>query len=328
MTQTRPVAVYYSVLKYQPENRRRLDDCFKVIELPDPSYDTEVVLRQADVLFAPLGFRVDASKMDRAPRLKVIASNTTGHPHIDVEAAINRRIAVACLKSERDFLQTITPTAELTFGLIVALTRNILPAHKAALAGRWDRRPFGAPAMLSRMSLGVVGLGRLGHRVASYGQVFGMQVRYFDPYVESSAFSREVELQALVAKSDIVSIHVPHEPATERMFDEAVFSSFRHGSWLVNTARGELLDWDALLAALESGRLAGAALDVFENEFNPDFSQNYLVHPLLAYARAHDNLILTPHIGGSTIDAWRLTEAHTIDMILAALERNPAGAVS
>src|SRR5690606_394982 len=101
---------------------------------------------------------------------------------IDVDYCREKGVAIACLKYEQEFLQSITPTAELTFGLMIALTRNILPANRAALAGRWDRRPFGAPAMLSRMSIAVIGLGRLGLKVARYARAFGMRVRYYDPY--------------------------------------------------------------------------------------------------------------------------------------------------
>jgi D-3-phosphoglycerate dehydrogenase len=321
MSARKPVALYYSILKYQPENRQRLDDLFMVVELPDPSHDTAELLSQCEVLFAPLGYQVDRAKIDAAPRLAVIASNTTGHPHIDVVYAKSRGIQVACLKYAQEFLATITPTAELTWGLIIALTRNLFQAHSAALQGCWDRRPFGAPAMLSRLSLGVVGLGRLGSLVARYGRVFGMTVRYYDPYVEclTDDCQRMASLAALVAVSDIVTIHIPHEPETENIFDQEIFACFKQGSYLINTARGELIDWGAFLQALRDGRLAGAALDVFEGEFVPGFQDRFPSHPVLEYARSHHNLILTPHIGGSTIDAWRLTEGHTIDMIQAFL---------
>ncbi len=321
MNVQRPVALYYSILKYQSENRQRLDALFEVIELPDPSQDTVEILSRVEILFAPLGYQVDKVKIDAAPRLKVIASNTTGHPHIDVVYAKSKGTHVACLKYAQEFLATITPTAELTWGLIIALTRNLFQAHHAALQGCWDRRPFASPAMLSRLSLGIVGLGRLGSLVACYGRAFGMTVRYYDPYVESQAegIERLTSLQDLVSVSDIVTIHIPHEPETENIFDQAVFSCFKKGSYLINTARGELIDWGAFLQALHDGRLAGAALDVFEGEFVPGFNDRFPSHPVLDYARTHHNLILTPHIGGSTVDAWRLTEAHTIDMIQSFL---------
>lgn len=326
----KPIALYYRMLKFQPENLALLEKEFDLKVLDTPAQDAAALLESVEVLFAPLGYMVDRAKIDACPNLKAIVSNTTGHPHIDVAYARTKGIFVACLKFAQAFLRGITPTAELTWGLIIALTRNILPAHRAALAGQWDRRPFGAPAMLSQMSLGIVGHGRLGSLLARYGRAFGMRVRYFDPYVPESreGAERVDSLHELVAVSDVVSVLVPHEKETEGMISREILANFKKGAYLVNTARGELLDWDALLESLESGHLAGVALDVFEGEFVPGFAERFPYHPALRYASEHDNLILTPHIGGSTIDAWRLTEAHAIDMALSHLrERIVSGDV-
>ncbi len=321
MCKEKPVALYYSILKYQADNYQRLNQDFDLIELPDPSHDTEAILNKIDVLFAPLGYFVNKEKIDLCNNLKVIASNTTGHPHIDVEYARKKGVKVACLKFAQAFLQRITPTAELTWGLIIALTRNIVPAYSFAIEGNWDRRPFGARAMLSSMSIGIVGLGRLGSIVAKYSSVFDMDIYYYDPYVESSDknLQRCKTLGDLVATVDIITIHVPHNSETELMFNDKVFKLFKPGAYLVNTARGELIAWDSLLQALRSGALAGAALDVFEGEFSVNFEKHFKVHPVLEYAKENDNLLLTPHIGGSTIDAWGMTEAYTIDMVEEAL---------
>lgn len=318
-----PVAIYYRMMKYQPENMARLQQLFELIELETPADDTPELLARVEVLFAPLGYMVDQRKIDASPNLKVIASNTTGHPHIDVEYAKSRGIDVACLKFAQDFLATITPTAELTWGLIIALTRNLGPAQRSVLEGNWDRRPFGAPAMLSSMSIGIIGLGRLGGMVARYARAFGMRdIRYYD-IVEKPPMKGVVavdSLEALVDNCDIVTLHAPHEPENEGMISRKLLQGFKPGSWFVNTARGELVDWEALIAALQSGGLAGAALDVFQGEFEPGFLQGFPQHPVLEYAKTHDNLLFTPHIGGSTVDAWRLTEGHTIDMVEGFLQ--------
>ena len=318
---TKPVALYYRILKYQPENLATLAREFELIELDSPAQDSPEILVRIDVLFAPLGFMVDRTKIDAIPHLKAIVSNTTGHPHIDVEYAREKGVFVACLKFAPEFLQRITPTAEHTWGLMLALIRNLIPAHRAALSGVWNRRPFGGRAMLSSLSLGIAGHGRLGTMVARYGKAFGMKVRYFDPFVEvsSEGAERVLTLASLVEQSDVVTILLPHEKETEGLFSAEIFARFRPGSYLINTARGELINWDALLVSLQSGRLAGAALDVFDDEFAPGFAERFTHHPLLQYAREHDNLIVTPHIGGSTVDAWRLTEAHAIDMALGHL---------
>ena len=318
MRGSRPIAVYYRVLKYQMENYARLERDFDLRVVDTPSDLSPELARDVEVLFAPLGYQLDAALIDACPNLKVIVSNTTGHPHIDVDHARRKGIFVACLKFAPEFLRTITPTAELTWGLVIALTRNIVPAHRSALNGLWDRRLFGAPAMLSSMSLGIIGHGRLGAMVGRYAKAFGMSVRYYDPFVDppGNGPARCDTIEALVEVSDIVSLHVPHEKDTEKMIDRHVLGRFKRNSYLINTARGELLDWAAVLEALESGHLSGAAFDVFEGEFAPGFNDRFQTHPVLEYARTHDNLLLTPHIGGSTVDAWRLTEAHAIDMAI------------
>ncbi len=320
----KPNLVYYQVLKYQPENLERLSAHFNVISLPDPSHDNAEVLMEAEVILAPLGYYCGPHKIDCAKKLRVIGSNTTGHPHIDVDHAQSRQIKVVTLKGHHDFLDKITPTAELTWGLIIALTRNIVPGFRAVLEGQWDRRPFGGQAMLSRMKLGIAGYGRLGKIVSQYGRCFGMSVMYYDPYVDPVDHDEHVKrvhnLHELVAQCDIVSIHIPHEPETEKLFSQKVFRAFKQGAYLINTSRGEIVDSDALLKALGDGTLAGAAIDVIDQEFEPDFQSLMPKHPLWQYAATHSNLLITPHIGGSTFDAWRLTEAYTIDLIIEALK--------
>ncbi|MDP2913208.1 MAG: NAD(P)-dependent oxidoreductase, partial [Candidatus Omnitrophota bacterium] len=293
----KPVIVYYEILKYQPENLRLLSDNFRIISLPDPNAGTLKILGQADVVLAPLGYYFGKEKIDLASKLKVIASNTTGHPHIDADYAGKKGVKVITLKKYKEFLQKITPTAELTWGLIIALTRNMITAYRSVLEGRWDRRPFGASSMLSRMNLGIAGYGRLGKMVGRYGRSFGMAVRYYDPFVSSATggIKRVNSLRELIKSSDIVTIHIPHNPGTENLFDRKTFSGFKKGSYLINTSRGELIDHEALLKCLEDGTLAGAALDVFEGEFKSDFSGILKKHPLIKYAGKHANLIITPH---------------------------------
>lgn len=317
---TKPTAIYYSMLKYQAENIELLHREFEVIELASPVHDTDDLLAKADILFAPLGYMTDQAKIDKCPNLKVIVSNTTGHPHIDVAYAKERNIDVACLKFAQSFLKTITPTAELTWGLIIMLTRGLMPASRAALSGVWDRRPFGAPAMLSNMKIGIVGYGRLGSMVANYARAFGMDVLFHDPFISAQdAHPNDVRcntIEDLLPKVDILSLHIPHEPDTENLISADRMRLMKKGAYLVNTARGEIIDWDALLKLLQSGHLAGAALDVFQGEFHPEFSSQFAKHPVLDFARKNDNLLLTPHIGGSTYDAWRQTEGHAIQMAL------------
>ena len=156
--------------------------------------------------------------------------------------------------------------------------------------------------------------------MAEFGQAFGMMVRYYDPYVEAEADSPEriADLGDLIAASDAVTIHAPANDETEDLLDAGMIGRFRPGAVLINTARAELVDEAALLQALEAGRLAGAALDVLGGEYGPDFDA--AGHPLVRYAQSHDNLLLTPHIGGSTFDAWSETQRRVVDMAIAYFE--------
>lgn len=163
--------------------------------------------------------------------------------------------------------------------------------------------------MLSRLRLGIVGYGRLGQKVARAAGAFDMTVRFYDPGKPGS----EDTLVGLAAVSDVLSLHAPATKETAGMVSRNVLAALPPGAIVVNTARGELIDTDALLDLLESGHLYAAALDAVAGEYEPDFARSFGDSRLARYARANDNLILTPHIGGSTVDAWRETERRVID---------------
>jgi phosphoglycerate dehydrogenase-like enzyme len=315
----KPRVIYYRVLKYQPENVDLLHAKFDVVTSDDPRRDSDEVLATADAIFAPLGFRVDKSRLDRCPKLRAIISNTTSIPHIDAAEAERRGIKICALHDEQEFLGTITPTAEHTIGLMMALWRRIPAAHAAACRGEWDRRPWGAPRMLSRMRLGIVGYGRLGQRVAPIAEAIGMKVQFYDPHKIDSCAS----LLELAARSDVLSLHAPANPETTGLISREVLAALPRGAILINTARGELLDADAMLDLLKSGHLAGAALDTIDGEYDSGFDEVFAKSALRDYAASHDNLILTPHIGGSTIDAWRETERRAIEKAAAVFDAAP-----
>ena len=318
----KPNALYFSSLNFHSDCRTLLECHFELITLPSPAQLDEDCLATAELLFAPLGWHWGESVFEKMPRLKVVASNTTGHPHIDVIAAGKREVSVITLKGQDEFLNTITPTAEHTLGLMIALTRNYRSAMKSVEEGHWNRFPHAAEKMLSRSSVGIVGLGRLGKMVASYCNTLGMHVVGYDPYIASDIpnIERAQSLEELVANVDIVTVHVPHEPSTENMFDSRLFQRFRSGGFFINTSRGELVDTPALLEALTCGKLQGAALDVLDCEFSPDFSLKRT--QLWSHVDSNLNLILTPHIGGSTRDAWRETQRFVIEKSIKVFDQN------
>lgn len=313
------------MLNYQPENYNRLHELFDVVELKMPSEDTPQILKDVEIGFAPLGYRYDKQKIDQMPKLKIIASNTTGEPHIDRAYAESRGIAVCSLMREQAFLATITPTAEHAWGLLLALLRRTPWAFEAVLRGEWNRWEWGAPSMLSRMNMGIAGFGRLGSLVGEYAHAFKMpRIRYYDPHIENApAWAEKVStLEKLVEDSDIISIHISSTQETYKIFSRTVLNKTKRGCFIINTARGELVDEDALIDLLESGHLGGAAYDVFDGEYEEDKSARLAQSRLLAYAKTHDNVLMTPHIGGSTRDAWSETEKHTIELIVETLRQD------
>ncbi len=319
-------AIYYEILNYTPDNLALLHENFEVTTLHDPSQLNSEVLHECHVLFAPLGYKCDRDVMEHAPKLQVIATNTTGVPHIDTDEAKRHGIEVISLRDEADFLNAITPTAELTIGLLIAITRNMLPALDFTRQGCWGRWDFGGPAMLSRMALGIVGLGRLGKMVAKYAHALGMKVSYYNPRIAHDPawpYTRVRTLEELVGHNDVVSVHATMTEANRHMFNAAVFARFKRGAFFVNTARGELVDSNALVEALDHGTVAGAALDVLDGEFEPGFEQRAHEHPLIRYAQRHKNLIITPHIAGSTKDAWALTQRFVIEKAVSCSSEKP-----
>ena len=318
----KPRLLYYKILNFQQENLARLKESFEVVMLYDPSTDAEIDLSDIVVSFAPLGSYFDAKKMDQMPALKVIASNTTSVPHVDELAAAKRGIRVISLRGEIEFLKSITPTAEHTWGIMLAMMRNVPASFQSVLEGGWSRWSFGAPRMLSQMTLGLVGMGRIGEIVARYGQAFGMPVYWYDPYVPTSPVDGALKVDSLVKlvqQSDVVSLHLHLNNETKNLIGAELFQYFRQGSYLINTSRGAIVDSAAMVKALESGHLAGAAVDVLDDEFEQDFGLSVKDHPLVKYAAMHDNLIITPHTAGSTVDAWTLTQKHTIDRAIETL---------
>jgi len=251
-----------------------------------------------EILVVRLGLKVDRPILAAGQALRVVGTPTTGLDHIDLQAAQERGVAVLSLKGERDFLDQVYATAEHTFALLLCLVRHVPAAFEAVKSYEW-RRDLYRGNELSGKALGIVGCGRLGSMVARYAAAFGMRVLVYDPYqtrLPDGAVACST-LAELLEECDVVSIHVPLNPETEGMLATDQFLLLRPGAILINTARGAVVEETALLHALESGRLAGAAVDVICNEHA--VSQG-ATNPLIEYARTHDNLIITPHIGGAT----------------------------
>ncbi|MEI8309202.1 MAG: NAD(P)-dependent oxidoreductase [Verrucomicrobiota bacterium] len=271
----------------------------ELVERPAEQSVLEGELPKCDACFASLRLRLQADLLERCPRLKVIATPTTGTGHIDVQAAEALGIRVLSLKDHRDFLRAITATAEHAWTLLLAANRRLPHVHQAACAGDWDREKF-VSHQLSGATLGVLGYGRLGSLVAAYGTAFRMRVLVCDHKpVSPGAGLTAVDFDTLLRESDYLSLHIHATPENIRLFGAKEFARMKPGAVLVNTSPGTLLDEAALLEALRGGRLRAAGLDGVDGEWGDELAN----HPVLAYARENENLVLTPHIGGATVES-------------------------
>jgi D-3-phosphoglycerate dehydrogenase len=263
-----------------------------------------------DVILIALRNLIDKEVLLSASNLKCIVTPTTGLNHIDIECAQRLGVEVLSLKGELEFLKTITATAELTWGLLLTLVRRINLAHLSVMTGSWSRDSFYGNE-LNGMTLGIVGYGRLGRKLAQYAHAFGMKTLAFDKECIETQNVKQVSLHALAAQSDVISVHLSLNDSTYKLLDSYFFSNVKKGSIFINTSRGDILDEDALLTALLNRSLSGAALDVLASETSTQPSW-LMESPLYRYAREFDNLILTPHIGGVTHQSVERTNDYMI----------------
>jgi D-3-phosphoglycerate dehydrogenase len=263
-------------------------------------------IKDYDGLIVRFAFRMDRQVFDAATRLRVLACAATGLDHVDLTAARERGVTVLSLRGERAFLDSVPASAEHTLALLLSLTRRIPLAVSRVNAGTWNRDALRGHDLCGK-TLGLVGLGRVGTKMAGYCLALGMRVLACDPAYPAPPPGVEMVagLEGLLPQSDVLSVHAPLVPETVGLIGARELGLLPAGAVLVNTARGELVDEEALIAALDSGRLAGAALDVIHGEPTGHAAPDT---PLLRAARRRDNLLVTPHIGGATWESMEKTE--------------------
>jgi D-3-phosphoglycerate dehydrogenase len=292
----------------------RSDDRFEVVDrVGAKGADLAAALADADAVIVRSSTKITRDALARAERLQVIGRAGVGVDNIDVEAATERGIAVLNAPSGN----TIS-AAELTMALLLALVRRLPAASRSMRAGEWDRKRFRGTELYGK-TLGLVGAGRIGSEVARRARAFGMRVVAYDPYLkEDRAKALDIELASfdeVLSRADVVSLHVPLTEATAGLIGEAELERMRPGSFIINAARGGVLDQDALVHALEKGPLAGAALDVYSEEPPP------ADHPL----RSRDDVVLTPHLGAATVEAQHNVALEVAHAVRAALTEGDFG---
>lgn len=255
-------------------------------------------VEDADAIIVRSATTVDAALIDAAPRLRVIARAGTGVDNVDVDAATARGIVVMNAPGANSI-----SVAELTIGLMLALSRGIPMADASMKKGVWDKKRL-TGAELRGKTLGIIGLGRIGQEVAARARAFDMTLVAHDPFISETVADslgiRLLSLDDLCAEADYLTLHIPVTPETRHVIGRERLARCKPGVRIVNTARGELIDPEALAEALESGAVGGAALDVFEQEPPTDWKLPSL-----------PRVVATPHIAASTVEAQELVGTET-----------------
>ncbi|HJO97827.1 MAG TPA: hydroxyacid dehydrogenase [Rhodospirillales bacterium] len=252
--------------------------------------------------------KITGEIMDAMPRLKVIAKHGAGIDNIDVEAATDRRIPVLSTRGGN-----ARSVAEHALALILALTKRLMALDAGLRAGRWEKPAF-LGAEIAEKHLGLIGFGPIGRRTAELARAFDMNVSVYDPYVAESdlpaGVRRHEGLDDLLSAADVVSLHCPLTDETRGMIGSAQLGRMKSTAYLVNTARGALVDEAALVESLERGTIAGAALDCFSEE--PPAADSVLW--------SAPNLLATPHVGGVTAEAFRRVGVEAVRNMFAVLD--------
>jgi D-3-phosphoglycerate dehydrogenase len=263
--------------------RANADGRFEVVHRPVRTEDElAAIVGDAHILVTRAYNKVSRRVLDAAPHLELIAQGTSGIDNIDLDAARERNIAVIHMPGVN-----ANAVAELVVGFMISMTRTVPFYTREVMRGGFSRDDCATRHELRHFRLGIIGLGQVGTIVARLAGAFGMSVQAYDPYV---AAARVATLDELLATSDIVTLHVPLTAETRRMIGAAELAKLRRGSYVINASRGEVLDQNAALSALDEGQLAGLALDVFDPE------------PPGRTFPDDPRLILTPHIAGCSYE--------------------------
>lgn len=291
-------------------------DDFELVSVDDSAGEEfRSALATADALIVRSATRVTGEMLALAPRLKAVGRAGVGVDNVDIVAATKHGVAVFNAPGGNT-----VAAAELTIGLLISVARNIPAAEASVRSGRWTRAEFKGVELRGK-TLGLIGAGRIGSEVAARCKAFDMQVIAYDPYLSPTRAEglgiEMVGLEDVLRRSDFVSIHVPLTAETEGIIGSAALEQLKKTAFLVNSSRGGVVDEEALAKALHNGDIAGAALDVFDTEPLPADS------PL----RTAPHLVLTPHLGASTVEAQEgvATEvAHKIELLLETGNRADA----
>lgn len=272
-----------------------------------PAEELKNIIGEYDALIVRSQTQVTADILEHANRLRVIARAGVGVDNIDVHAATKKGIIVINAPGAN----TIS-AAELTMAMMLSLARTIPHAHISTSQGKWERNSFKGVELYEK-SLGIVGMGKIGSEVAKRAKSFGMKILGYDPYLTEDRAEQmgitKASLDEIAQEADFITVHTPLIKETRGLINDDYLAKTKHGVRIVNCARGGIIDEAALVRALNSGQVAGAALDVFETE--PSTNMELLNHP---------NVIVTPHLGASTVEAQEKVAHEVSEEIIEIFE--------
>ena len=274
---------------------------------------------QFDAVLVRFNTKVGSNIFGKESNIKAVISPATGLDHIDMKSAKLNGVKVFHLRGKKRFLKGVSGTAELSVGLMLSVMRKIPQSFSAVKNGIWDTGPFRGNEVAGK-TLGVIGCGRLGSKVSRTAVSLGMKVIAYDPYI--SRFPSGVEVKSsqldLLSNADIVSLHVPLLDETKHLISHNEVSQMKTGVVIINTSRGAIIKTSALLNGLNSKHILSAALDVVEDEH----LMKGATHPLVEYACKHDNLLITPHIGGATFESVEKTDLFILENYYKSIADN------
>lgn len=261
-------------------------------------------IHKYNIIITHLFDKIDKEIINKAENLNIIATPSTGTDHIDKNAVYNSGIRLISLNDDRNFIDTISSTAEITWLLILACARkfpNLI--YRVIKEGSWVNTDIRGIELQGK-TIGILGYGRLGRKVAEYANSFKMNIIACDidkdAFKNKPAYVKRVSMNVLLMKSDIITLHVKLNPTSRNLIGNLEISKMKYGVIIVNTSRGELIDSNAIFEGIKSGKIKAVGLDVLENEYQ----SSTLPHNILIEAAKNDSrIIITPHAGGSTYDA-------------------------
>jgi phosphoglycerate dehydrogenase-like enzyme len=305
-------------LEYCKKELKELKKLSNITYIINPKKRIDDKIRNIDIYISGAGTKVDKQFIRNAKKLKAIFSPSTGTDHLDLKEIKKKKIKLFHIAKERKLLDGFTATSELTFGLLLALNRKLIPAYKESAKGSWPREKF-IGKQLYKKTFGILGYGRLGKISSNIARGFGMKVIANDIKKIKTKNVDMVSIKNLFKKSDFISIHIHLNNKTEGLVNKKLLQLMKKTAMLINTSRGKIINEKDLLYFLKNKKIGGAALDIINGEW---LSKKKLkIHKLIIHQKKNDNLIIVPHLGGSTFESIYGAREHICKILISKLKK-------